>query len=80
VTTETRTIVVEAEQEPIAKGARVVAKRDLHAGVKAGDQGRVMMVNGIDWFRYWVDFGDGRQLHWLDADDVQPATKRRFRR
>ena len=69
-----------AEQHPIAKGARVVARRDLDAGVKAGDEGRVMMVSGIDWFRYWVDFGDGRHLHWLDGDDVEPARKSLFRR
>jgi hypothetical protein len=44
---------------------RVVATQDLR-GVPAGTGGRVMMVNGLTWFRYRVRFDNGVEIGSLD--------------
>ncbi len=40
------------------KGAEVVAAVDLPR-VPAGTKGRVALVNGLSWVRYWVRFDNG---------------------
>jgi len=40
------------------KGAKVVAISDLR-GVPVGTKGKVAVVNGLSWIRYWVRFDNG---------------------
>ena len=40
------------------KGNKVVATVDLR-GVPAGTRGKVAVVNGLSWIRYWVRFDNG---------------------
>jgi hypothetical protein len=42
----------------LAKGAAVVARIDLHE-VPEGTKGKVVLVNGLSWIRYWVRFENG---------------------
>ena len=49
----------------LAKGSRVVATIDMK-GVPAGTPGKVILVEGLSWTRYWVWFDNGPrvgQLH-----------------
>lgn len=41
-----------------SKGDKVVALIDLR-GVPAGTKGKVAVVNGLSWIRYWVRFDNG---------------------
>jgi hypothetical protein len=45
----------------LRKNAKVVAAEDLR-DVPAGTPGRVMLINGLTWIRYWVRFDNGVQL------------------
>ena len=49
--------------------SRVVAARDL-VGVPEGTPGRIELVNGLTWTRYWVQFDNGVWLGSVDADAV----------
>ena len=44
-----------ATTQDLHKGDRVIAATDL-ARVPAGTKGKVMLVNGLSWIRYWVRF------------------------
>ena len=44
--------------EPLKRKDRVVAAVDL-PGIPAGTEGRVIMVAGFTWIRYWVRFENG---------------------
>ena len=44
--------------EQLKRGAKVVALADLR-GVPRGTTGRVTMVSGLTWIRYFVDFDNG---------------------
>lgn len=57
---------VESKSEVLPKKARVVAVRDLR-GVPAGTGGKIRVVNGLSWPRYWVAFDNGV---WLGSVDV----------
>ena len=48
---------------------RVVATKDL-VGVPMGTSGRIEMVNGLTWMRYWVQFDNGVWLGSVDAGAV----------
>ena len=50
---------------PFRKGDRVRATEDL-AGVPAGTSGKVKLVNGLTWIRYWVFFDNGTDLGSID--------------
>lgn len=54
---------------PFKKNEVVSATVDL-PGVPAGTQGRVKVINGFDWQRYWVFFDNGVELGQLDNDDL----------
>lgn len=41
--------------QDLHKGDKVVASADLR-GVPAGTKGRIALVNGLTWVRYWVRF------------------------
>ena len=49
--------------------SRVVAARDL-VGVPEGTPGRIEVVNGLTWTRYWVQFDNGVWLGSVDAKAV----------
>jgi hypothetical protein len=60
------------EQLVLAKGAKVVARRDL-AGVAEGMRGKVILANGFNWRRYRVLFANDVELVDLDGDDIAPV-------
>lgn len=44
--------------EVLSKGDRVILTKDLRE-VPAGTEGTVILVVGLTWFRYWVQFDNG---------------------
>ena len=46
---------------PIKRYQKVVATVDL-PGVPEGTTGKVLVSNGVTWYRYWVDFDNGVRL------------------
>ncbi|MFN0028233.1 MAG: hypothetical protein ACKV2O_13790 [Acidimicrobiales bacterium] len=50
---------------PFRKGDSVRATEDL-AGVPVGTTGKVKLVNGLTWTRYWVFFDNGTDLGSID--------------
>ena len=48
-------------EKPFKLGERVILATD-DRGVREGTPGRVKVADGITWFRYWVEFDDGRWL------------------
>ena len=59
--------------DQLRKGAKVIATTDLR-GVPEGTAGRVMMVSGLSWIRYWVRFDNGVSLGSISRDHL--ATKK----
>ncbi|HEX9682486.1 MAG TPA: hypothetical protein VGA13_05355 [Acidimicrobiales bacterium] len=57
---------------PHRKGAKVRAARDLH-GVPEGTPGKVKLINGTHWLRYWVQFENGEWLGSIDHAALVPA-------
>lgn len=57
---------------PLRKGERVIAVTDLR-GVPEGTSGKIMVVNGIDWIRYWVMFDNGIDLGTIDGGKLVRA-------
>ena len=57
---------------------RVVAAEDL-PGVPAGTPGVVMMVTGLSWTRYRVQFDNGVEHSLVDGRYLKPATKDKAR-
>ncbi|MDQ6725268.1 MAG: hypothetical protein M3066_03745 [Actinomycetota bacterium] len=56
---------------------KVLAAQDL-PGVPEGSQGRIVMVTGLSWIRYRVEFENGVELNMLDTRYLTPApTKKR---
>lgn len=51
--------------EQLKRGAKVVALADLR-GIPRGTTGRVTMVSGLTWIRYFVDFDNGVGVPSLD--------------
>jgi len=58
-----------APETPFKKNDVVKATMDL-AGVPAGTQGKIKVINGFSWVRYWVFFDNGVELGQLDADEL----------
>ena len=54
---------------PLKRKQKVVATIDL-PGVPEGTEGKICVANGIEWFRYWVDFDNGTKLGRVDHKDV----------
>ncbi|MDH3753675.1 MAG: hypothetical protein OEU32_07365 [Acidimicrobiia bacterium] len=50
---------------PFRRREKVVATEDLPR-VPEGTGGRVMLVNGFSWIRYWVHFDNGVELGSID--------------
>ena len=59
--------------DQLRKGAKVIATTDLR-GVPEGTAGRVMMVSGLSWIRYWVRFDNGVSLGSIRREHL--ATKK----
>jgi hypothetical protein len=58
---------------------RVVAAEDL-PGVPAGTPGTVLMVTGLSWIRYRVQFDNGFEHSLVDGRYLKPAqTKKKAR-
>ncbi len=55
---------------------RVIAAQDL-PGVPEGTPGRIVMVTGLSWIRYRVQFDNGVELNLLDARYLKPAETRK---
>src|SRR6187401_2468099 len=56
----------------LRKGDKVVTTADLRA-VPEGTAGKVIVVNGLTWIRYWVRFENGEVLGSISRDKL--ATK-----
>ena len=54
---------------PFTKNEIVVATEDL-PGVPARSAGKVKLVAGVTWRRYWVFFDNGVQMGSLDSDQL----------
>ena len=63
--------------QQLSKRAKVVARTDLE-GVPEGMAGRVQMVNGLTWIRYWVRFDNGAWLGSIDRSAL--ATEDEWKR
>ena len=61
----------------LSKGTKVVARTDLR-DVPTGTTGKVSMVTGLTWIRYWVRFDNGVSLGTIDRKRL--ATKDEWQR
>lgn len=61
-----------------AHNDRVEAVQDL-PGVPAGTPGRIVMVTGLSWIRYRVEFDNGVELSLLDSRYLKPSEKKKAR-
>jgi hypothetical protein len=50
---------------PLLVGSRVVSKV-AHRGVPEGTEGKVIVIQGLSWIRYWVWFDNGVRLGTID--------------
>lgn len=66
-----------ADTEYVRKD-RVVAAED-RPGVPEGTPGRVVMVTGLSWIRYRVQFDNGVELNLLDGRYLRPGAKKAHR-
>jgi hypothetical protein len=57
------------QEAKFKRHAKVVAAVDL-PGVPAGTRGKVQLVNGLRWIRYWVVFKNGVELGQLGNDQL----------
>jgi hypothetical protein len=48
---------------------KIVAAVDL-PGVPAGTRGKVLVVNGLTWIRYWARFANGVELGQLNRSEL----------
>jgi len=56
-------------ETPFKKNELVKATMDLR-GVPAGTEGKIKVINGFTWTRYWVFFNNGVELGQLDTDEL----------
>lgn len=61
----------------LRKKAKVIATRDL-VGVPTGTEGKVIIVNGFTWIRYWVRFANGVVMGSINRADL--ATPEEWKR
>ena len=55
--------------DQLRKGTKVVATTELR-GVPEGTPGKVMLVAGLTWIRYWVRFENGVALGSISRDKL----------
>jgi hypothetical protein len=58
-----------ATKAPFAVKDRVIAATDLPR-VPAGTDGKVIMVQGLSWIRYWVWFDNGERVGTIHRDKL----------
>lgn len=58
--------------DQLRKGAKVVARADLR-DVPEGTAGKVVLVSGVTWIRYWVRFDNGVYLGSIDRKVLATA-------
>ena len=58
--------------DQLRKGAKVVARTELR-DVPEGTAGKVTMVTGLTWIRYWVRFDNGVSLGSIDRKRLATA-------
>ncbi|MPY93550.1 MAG: hypothetical protein GEV08_10965 [Acidimicrobiia bacterium] len=58
--------------KPLRRGERVVATADL-PGIPEGTPGRVHLINGLTWRRYWVFFDNGVKQGSIDGKYIVRA-------
>jgi hypothetical protein len=54
---------------PFSKGEKVLATEDLRR-VPEGTHGKVKLIDGFEWIRYWVFFDNGEQLGSIDGSKL----------
>ena len=54
-----------SDSQILRKGAKVVARTELR-DVPEGTTGKVILVAGFSWIRYWVRFDNGESLGTVD--------------
>jgi len=57
---------------PLKVNQKVHALKEL-VGVPRGTSGKVLLIGGVSWRRYWVDFENGVSMPGVDRTDVGPA-------
>jgi hypothetical protein len=57
------------DEQLFKRHQKVVAAVDL-PGVPAGTKGKIQIVNGLAWIRYWVVFENGVERGQLGNDDL----------
>jgi len=62
----------DAAPEQLRKGTKVVNRVELR-GVPEGTTGKVIMVSGLTWIRYWVRFENGVSLGTVRRDQLATA-------
>ena len=55
----------DAKNDHLKRGTKVVSMADMR-GVPRGTTGRVTMVSGLTWIRYFVDFDNGTSMASVD--------------
>ncbi|HXH57014.1 hypothetical protein [Iamia sp.] len=55
--------------EVLRKGDEVICARDLRE-VPEGTAGKVVLVNGLTWIRYWVSFANGVAVGSINRHDI----------
>ena len=61
-----------AVKAPFAMKDRVIAAVDLPR-VPAGTDGKVIMVSGLTWIRYWVWFDNGERVGTIHRDKLMSS-------
>ena len=62
--------------EVLRRGDKVIATADLR-GVPEGTAGKVSVVNGFEWVRYWVRFDNGVSLGSINRKSLATPTELR---
>jgi hypothetical protein len=52
-------------EAPFRRGEKVISTESI-GHVPEGTKGKVMLVNGFSWIRYWVHFDDGTEVGSID--------------
>ena len=64
--------------EVLKKGAEVVCARDLRE-VPEGTEGKVVLVVGLSWIRYWVRFANGVAVGSVNRKDLATPAEWAYR-
>jgi len=59
-------------EAPFRRGEKVIATESIHH-VPEGTKGKVMLVDGFAWIRYWVHFDDGTEIGSIDQSSLVRA-------